>query len=79
MADILSEKDVVLLYQAIAFGKASKLAQVIFTLENVMACIKRLLIDTVENKPSEVEVSYKLRKAVLFLLHFCTIDIESES
>jgi len=54
MADILSEKDVVLLYQAI---KASKLAQVIFTLENVMACIKRLLIDTVENKPSEVEVS----------------------
>ncbi|KAF6029323.1 hypothetical protein EB796_012391 [Bugula neritina] len=27
MADILSEKDVVLLYQAIAFGKASKLAQ----------------------------------------------------
>ena len=45
MDDILSEKDALLLLEAIEFRQASKVAGAIFLVENVLSCIKALLLD----------------------------------
>ena len=51
MTDLLSESDALLLHQAIAYRKASKLAEVIFTLNNVMNCIKVLMVEQSDKNP----------------------------
>lgn len=45
MDDVLSEKDAFLLMKAIELRRASKVASAIYLVENVLGCIKGLLLD----------------------------------